>query len=135
MKVITTLEDREKTHGHFPQVASCAQELKNTIRVFAGRNLTSVQMEALENDAQKTARILCGDPDTLDHWLDKAGYALLVYQALGGDLNDAPFAVLPRKSHEEFLETDPPEPGGIAVHLPLFDCLAPSGQPPSESEA
>lgn len=134
MKVINILEDREKTHGHFPQVASCSQELKNTIRVFAKKNLTSVQMEALENDAQKTARILCGDPDTLDHWLDKAGYALLVFKALGGDLNDTPFAPVPLKSVSKSRGDGPLVRGGTAVHQPLSDCLIPSVPRPSESE-
>jgi hypothetical protein len=34
--------------------------------------------EALEIDAHKIGRILAGDPDFRDHWLDRAGYATLI---------------------------------------------------------
>jgi hypothetical protein len=39
--------------------------------------LTDVQAESLEMIAVKLARILCGDPEYLDHWADVVGYAKL----------------------------------------------------------
>jgi hypothetical protein len=36
------------------------------------------QAEALDQMAQKMCRILQGDPDFADHWVDIAGYASLV---------------------------------------------------------
>jgi len=72
------LNKREKTHGVFREVASMSQSLKELIR--SGKNwdkLTDGQKEALEMDASKTARILCGDPNFRDHWDDKAGYSEL----------------------------------------------------------
>lgn len=69
---------REKTHGDFNAMAGVYQAL---LRVMRGApnwpHLSDGQKTALEQDAVKTARILCGDPSHPDHWMDKAGYARL----------------------------------------------------------
>ena len=72
------LEERQGTHGEFADVAEISQELKNVFRNKEGWvNLTRVQREALDNIAQKAARILAGDPNFADHWVDIQGYAKL----------------------------------------------------------
>lgn len=38
--------------------------------------------EALDMIASKLSRVICGDPDTADHWADIGGYAMLVYEDL-----------------------------------------------------
>jgi hypothetical protein len=72
------LEERQKTHGEFADVAEISQELKNVFRNKEGWvSLTRVQREALDNIAQKTARIFSGNPNFADHWVDIQGYAKL----------------------------------------------------------
>jgi hypothetical protein len=72
-KVIT---ERHKTHGDFRDVGLIAQTTK---RVWKdGRNwnsLSAEQKEALEMIAHKVGRILSGDPNFEEHWVDIAGYA------------------------------------------------------------
>ena len=77
------LDEREKTHGAFYNVASMAQELKDAMR--RGRNwkvLDDTERETLEMIASKIGRILAGNPHEPDHWRDIAGYATLIERAL-----------------------------------------------------
>lgn len=71
--------ERGKTHGDYSKQAFRCQEIK---KVFAqGGNwgdLTVVQIDALEMIAVKISRILEGDPNEPDHWVDIAGYSNLV---------------------------------------------------------
>lgn len=72
------LEERQETHGEFADVAEISQELKNVFRNKEGWvSLTRVQREALDNIAQKIARIFSGNPNFADHWVDIQGYAKL----------------------------------------------------------
>jgi hypothetical protein len=72
------LEEREKTHGPYLQVATTSQKLK-TIMMLSKNwpRLTEPQAEAIEMIASKLARILNGNPSFRDHWDDIAGYAQL----------------------------------------------------------
>lgn len=72
------LNEREKTHGPYLQVATTSQKLK-TIMMLSKNwpRLTEPQAEAIEMIASKLARILNGDPNFRDHWDDVAGYAQL----------------------------------------------------------
>ncbi len=77
------LDEREKTHGAFYNVASMAQELKDAMR--RGRNwkvLDDTERETLEMIASKIGRILAGNPHEPDHWRDISGYATLIERAL-----------------------------------------------------
>lgn len=72
------LSNREKTHGSYPSTAKVSQSLKDAMRASPNWiRLTDVQAESLEMIAVKLARILCGDPEYLDHWVDVVGYAKL----------------------------------------------------------
>lgn len=76
MTIDKTLSTRNSTHGDFAENARIAQEFKNWLREQPGyRNLTHVQMEALDLIATKLARILSGKASYDDHWHDIAGYA------------------------------------------------------------
>lgn len=78
-----TISERRNTHGDFRRDAATAQALKHVMR--EGENwgeLSSVQREALEHVATKIARILAGDPNYKDHWLDVIGYFTLVVNSL-----------------------------------------------------
>ncbi len=70
--------ERSKTHGDFYEVAYVAQWIRNGMRARSGwERLSVAQCEALDSIAGKIARIICGDPNFVDHWDDIAGYALL----------------------------------------------------------
>lgn len=76
---MSILDEREKTHGNYSNVAMISQNFKNLLR--CGQSpLTHVQRESLELICMKIARIVCGDPNEMDHWRDIAGYAELIYK-------------------------------------------------------
>lgn len=77
------LDERQKTHGDFYDVAATAQELKDAMR--RGKNwklLDDTEREALQMIASKIGRILAGNPHEPDHWRDIAGYATLIERRL-----------------------------------------------------
>lgn len=75
------LEEREKTHGSFDAHALYTQEIKRIVRK-SEQCLTDAQLESLEMIAHKIGRILAGNADFRDHWLDISGYAMLVADIL-----------------------------------------------------
>jgi Domain of unknown function (DUF6378) len=71
--------ERGKTHGDFTDHARITQNLKGMMSsedryLF----LNACQRESLEMIAHKIGRIIAGDPDFRDHWMDISGYAMLV---------------------------------------------------------
>jgi hypothetical protein len=78
-----TLNERGERYGEFPDHALLSQRLKVVMRTTIGwTNLTPDQGEALEMIAHKIARILNGDPNYVDSWLDVSGYATLIVNEL-----------------------------------------------------
>jgi len=78
------LTERGSTHGRFIDHARATQRIKLVIRDELRRRnqrgqdkLTDMHIEALEMIAHKIGRILAGDPDFADHWIDISGYAEL----------------------------------------------------------
>lgn len=81
-----TLSARGERYGVFEHHATIAQHLKLVMHeTEAWGNLAPDQREALEMVQHKVARILNGDPDYRDSWLDIAGYAMLVHDRLEGE--------------------------------------------------
>ena len=79
------LDEREKTHGRFADVASFfAARAMDAFRAYDAGRLNATQFATLVMDEMKNARILAGDPSVAEHWQDKAGYALLVVRELEG---------------------------------------------------
>lgn len=77
------LEERAATHGPFCGVAVVAQDIKAIISQASGYpNLSLQQKEALDMIASKIGRVVCGDPNEKDHWVDIAGYATLIGRTL-----------------------------------------------------
>jgi hypothetical protein len=80
------LEERGRTHGDFADVARVEQALKETLR--SGKNWRYSERQssvtALEMIVHKAARILSGDPNEPDHFLDIQGYAGLGLRAAQG---------------------------------------------------
>ena len=77
------LNEREQTHGDFAENARMAQSLRNVIAEAKNyESLSDVQKEAIHNIVSKLSRILCGDADHEDNWIDIAGYSTLVVNEL-----------------------------------------------------
>jgi len=69
---------RQQTHGDFRSTAWVAQTLRDVFRHEMGwERLSIVKREAMDCIALKLARILSGDADCEDHWIDIIGYAEL----------------------------------------------------------
>ena len=73
-KVIST---REATHGSYADTARVAQTLKRVLRNETAHyeTLNSRQRESLDLICTKLARIVSGNANEPDHWLDIQGYA------------------------------------------------------------
>jgi Domain of unknown function (DUF6378) len=72
------VKDREKTHGNYQTQSALAQKFKKAFRSTPNwEKLNEQQAEALEAMAVKLARILAGDANYKDHWMDLQGYAFL----------------------------------------------------------
>ena len=79
------LEERGLRYGPFTGHAAVTQKLKSVAHQFAaGKPFAPDQAEALDMIFHKIGRILNGDPDYADSWIDIAGYAKLVADRLQG---------------------------------------------------
>lgn len=79
-----TLNDRGKRYGAFDAHAEITQKLKRVIADHhtSGGMLADDQQEALDMICHKIGRIVNGDPNYVDSWVDIAGYAKLVADRL-----------------------------------------------------
>lgn len=85
--VDTTLNERAQEYGKFKDGANLMQSIKRLLSDHATRHDKTFhddQWEALEMIVHKIARIVNGNPDKVDHWVDIAGYATLVADRLQG---------------------------------------------------
>lgn len=81
------LDARGSRYGNFMDHAAVTQELKRTAYGFAkahNKTFALDQLEALDMIFHKIGRILNGDPNYADSWIDIAGYAKLVADRLEG---------------------------------------------------
>lgn len=86
--VESTLIERGSRYGDFRDHARIAQTLKQYIRTelnILNQQLAPDQAESIEMICHKLARIINGDPNYHDSWLDIAGYATLVADRLAAD--------------------------------------------------
>ena len=84
------LRGREARYGSFQGHAKISQDIKDVMKVTSGwEKVEDDQLEALEMIAHKIARILNGDPNYADNWIDIAGYATLVANRLEKEDNAA----------------------------------------------
>lgn len=83
----TLIDEREKTHGDYPIQSDFAQKMKVLLRETPNwGKLTSPQKESLEMVIVKISRILHGDKDHLDSWLDIKGYSDLVIKEVRNNI-------------------------------------------------
>lgn len=77
------LKQRKETYGSFKGHAEISQSLKSAMKSSPNwGSMKSDQRESLEMIQHKIARILNGDPDYSDSYLDIAGYAMLIFNDL-----------------------------------------------------
>ena len=80
-----TLAERGHKYGKFIDHATVTQSLKRVLHGHAnehGKSFSLDQAEALDMICHKLGRIVNGDPDYADSWVDIAGYAKLVADRL-----------------------------------------------------
>ena len=83
-----TLDARAQMYGKFKDGAALMQAIKRTMAAHASKHdktFADDQWEALEMIVHKMGRIVNGDPDVVDHWVDIAGYATLIADRLEGN--------------------------------------------------
>lgn len=81
--IASTLQERENRYGVFAEHANITQRLKMVMYDTPKYSeLENDQIEALDMIAHKIGRILNGDPNYADSWVDIAGYAKLVADRL-----------------------------------------------------
>jgi hypothetical protein len=86
-EVDVTLDARALDYGKFIEGAEVMQMLKRVVQVALNnrdKTLAHDQAEAMDMIIHKIGRIVNGNPDVVDHWLDIAGYAKLVADRLEG---------------------------------------------------
>lgn len=77
------LSSRAKTHGSFIENGKIMQNLKDAmVNTVNWPHLEPHQKEALQMIQHKIGRILSGNANEPDHWVDIAGYATLVQNIL-----------------------------------------------------
>lgn len=87
-QVDAVLDTRAVQYGTFADGAALMQAIKRTMSAHAqrhGKTFADDQWEALEMIVHKMARIINGNPDNHDSWVDIAGYAMLVADRLEGN--------------------------------------------------
>jgi len=83
------LDERGSRYGAFISHAMITQMLKGTMNTYLtqhNKTLMPDQQEALDMIFHKIGRILNGDPNYADSWIDIAGYAKLVADRLEGKI-------------------------------------------------
>jgi len=86
-EVDATLDARAVDYGKFIEGAEVMQMLKRVVQHALNnrdKTLAHDQAESLDMIIHKIGRIINGNPDVVDHWLDIAGYAQLVADRLNG---------------------------------------------------
>lgn len=86
-EVDVTLDARAVDYGKFIEGAEVMQMLKRVVQNALNNRdkvLAHDQAESIDMIIHKIGRIVNGNPDVVDHWLDIAGYAKLVADRLEG---------------------------------------------------
>ena len=75
------LKQRGPVHGDYGRQGTLCFIIKELFK-SQHQSLSPIQSDSLDMIAVKISRILIGDPDYKDHWVDIAGYATLVAERL-----------------------------------------------------
>lgn len=94
MQIDDILLQREQQYGNFFSRSKISQDFKSLIHNgLSYKSLKPDQKEALEMIATKVGRIVNGNPDFLDSWIDIQGYCQLVIDRVRQDKIDADNAI------------------------------------------
>ncbi len=88
VKADETINERATDYGKFKDGAALMQGMKRLLADHAAKHdktFADDQWEALEMIVHKIGRIVNGNPDKVDSWIDIAGYATLVADRLQGN--------------------------------------------------
>lgn len=83
--IAKTLSERGERYGSFIGHAEVTMKLKSVVRqalTAREKKLAYDQLEAIDMIMHKIGRIINGDPNYADSWIDIAGYAKLVADRL-----------------------------------------------------
>lgn len=81
MTIKEILNERGNNYGEFKEHAQITQGIKNAIKAGVSWSIcTDSQREALEMVAHKIGRIVNGDPNYEDSWVDLIGYTQLALE-------------------------------------------------------
>lgn len=111
------LDERGSKYGSFENHARICQTLKAVIStnlIALNKHLASDQQQALDVICDKIARMVNGDSNYIDNWVDIAGYATLVMNRLKKD--NEPII---KDNLEE--EVNPPEIAAQLQRLEMVD--------------
>lgn len=75
------LDEREKTHGPYAVKCEIIMAIMREVEGYRA-GLSDVQNVSLDMIIHKLGRILSGDPNFAEHWLDICGYSMLVVRDL-----------------------------------------------------
>lgn len=90
MEIDQILEERGSRYGDFKDHAFITQGIKEAMRYSANwAELQDHMKESLEMVAHKIGRILNGDPNYADSWIDIVGYTQLVVDRLERGQNES----------------------------------------------
>ena len=79
-KINEVLEERGSRYGDYFKVATTSQDIKSCFGNRTSYEYTTI--ESLDMIANKIARIVNGDRDYTDNWIDIIGYAQLELDAI-----------------------------------------------------
>ena len=80
------LAERGDSYGDYTSQALVAQTLKGVVHnAPTSEVMGAIERESLDMICTKMSRLLTGDPQHLDSWVDIAGYAQLVVDRLRKD--------------------------------------------------
>lgn len=76
------LDSRQKSYGDYNDVSALSQQLQQLLGVHKRVLYSHAQREALQMIASKLSRIVNGDPNHRDSWIDIAGYSKLAADSI-----------------------------------------------------
>jgi len=92
-EISTILKERDVNYGNFSEQANITMQLKVAIWDHLEKHhrlgdITADQLESLHMICAKIGRIVNGNANYIDSWIDIAGYAKLVSDRLEKDLSE-----------------------------------------------
>lgn len=78
------MPNRTKTHGPFEKQGDRADKIREAMELHLCKHLRGHRRTAMNMIAEKLSRIIEGDGQFKDHWLDIAGYCECVLKEIRG---------------------------------------------------